>query len=692
MRDLLCLSSPSYSLDLETGWHDLQECWVGKNNKNGSPVFVLCTHTAPSNDDLGQFIAYAREFVGKQGGDWRNVELIVAVKDGESERRFETGGCDLREVTENSLVAGLVDFQDYYAAIRKRVEEERLPDSEATLSQVYVPSRFEIAGRDADGVNVEQYLREWLQEPTRRQLALLGEYGYGKSTASLMFTYGLISEAAPPRIPILIELRGRSVRNMTPDELIAVWAQPYGIDPRAVMKLLVAGRLVLILEGFDEMDLVGDTAVRISHFRRLWQLSYPLAKLLFTGRPNFFLDDDEMKAALGIGEPLADRPYCDALRLKTFDIDQIRSALSHLPEHIRDEIAALAERDEKFAAVAGRPSDLYLISTVWQREDLGSRHEHINSALVLDLFIRNTYGRQQAKTADGREFMPLDTNERAFFMQGIAALMLKKSMPNQIGREQLRDAIEKLYAFIPDSVTGTSVLGGPRKDPLRLRLSESEFAVDNVETDVRACGVLVADPAKSGSFRFAHKSYMEYLAAQTLADGMLEPRTERSKAFHRLIGSPRETLQSSPPESTAFFAELVQNRLNLTEETAARGLFDVIIGSFWRKTAVGTFLVRNLARIIAPLGSLVAACGVAAGATGAVAGALEIGFKSLFMFTTFAGVLTMILLTAGVTYLIPMRGRLSLWLRCCSDLGVPDPHIVELIGNRTMKFVRSERE
>ena len=51
------------------------------------------------------------------------------------------------------------------------------------------------------------------------------------------------------------------------------------------------------------------------------------AKVLFTGRPNFFLDDEELKRALGISEGVAVGPYCSALRIAPFEPDQIAGTL-----------------------------------------------------------------------------------------------------------------------------------------------------------------------------------------------------------------------------------------------------------------------------------------------------------------------------------------------------------------------------
>jgi hypothetical protein len=40
----------------------------------------------------------------------------------------------------------------------------------------------------------------------------------------------------------------------------------------------------------------------------------------------------------------------------------------------------------------------------------------------------------------------------------------------------------------------------------------------DVKTDVRACGLLVDDPAAQGTFRFGHKSFMEFSYASIVAE------------------------------------------------------------------------------------------------------------------------------------------------------------------------------
>jgi hypothetical protein len=127
-----------------------------------------------------------------------------------------------------------------------------------------------------------------------------------------------------------------------------MWARPYEINPNAVMKLLIAGRVLLILEGFDEMALLGDAAARMEHFTTLWKFCYPQAKVLFTGRPNYFLDDTELKRALDISSGSTLGPYCEALYLEPFSLDQIQIALRELPVNIQAEILKVATINPKF--------------------------------------------------------------------------------------------------------------------------------------------------------------------------------------------------------------------------------------------------------------------------------------------------------------------------------------------------------
>jgi hypothetical protein len=588
-RDLICLTKRDYVIDRDEAWHSDARCWVGLNKRTRAVVAIRCDVDHPTDAELKEFVRYVRLVTLNSSQDSTRFELIAASRVRASEASVNVDGITVTLKSEDSLLDGLVDFSDYFLDLKVRVEEQTLPDSSLTLADVYVPSSCRDEAR-VSHPDLEAYIRKWSEERGQRQLALLGEYGQGKSTAALMIAYRMTRTSDLRRVPILIELRGKSPRNMTPEELLAGWASPYGIDPRALIKLLVAGRLLLILEGFDEMDLIGSSDSRIAHFRTLWQFAYPAAKILITGRPNFFLDDLEMKAALGIARPSGAGPYCEAVHLVPFSLQQISAALRNAGASTRTEVVNLARRDEKFREIVSRGSLLYVVGQLWEREKLSQHAGNINSAFVMDLFIKHSYRRQSAKvTGKAPDFMVLSEEERAFFMCGIAAQMAALELPNQISPDEFERAVKSLYDAIPESVS-TVVEGAMQKPrmPLRVRLKDMDDALEGVITDVRSGGILVRDQAKSGSLRFAHKSFMEFLAARPYADKISGFKSESTAAL--LIATRLKLWHVvRREESFTFLAELlvVMSRTSMLggRETCRwiynRAVVDSLEGGLW---------------------------------------------------------------------------------------------------------------
>jgi len=579
-RDLISLRYPNYVFDKDQDWHDEERCWIGSNRKSSSVVAVRCDTHELSHNQVVRFVEYVARIQRKRGASPLDLELILAIRIAGKKQVSQVLGYNITHETESSLLEGLVDFTDYFADIRRRVERHSLPDSSLTLKDVYTPSSCKKEDGSFES-NIEEYLNSWLSEPGSRQLALLGEYGQGKSTAALMTTYHLIDSRDPiHKIPILIELRGKSPRNMTPEEIIAGWAFPYSINPLAVMKLLMAGRIFLILEGFDEMALVGDSETRLAHFRTLWKFCYQNSKILITGRPNFFLDDYEMKASLGISKPTAAGPYCDALRLIPFTIDQIKLALRSLSPGVAGEIVELAKRDSKFREIVSRGSLLYVVSQLWIRDKLSQQRDRITSALVMDLFIQHSYRRQTEKVQNSPDFMILNESERKYFMEGIAAWMGASELPNQITREQFEKAVKTLYELIPEVVSHEDT-GFPKqlRKPLRKRLDETEDPIANVANDVRSSGILVVDESKVGALRFAHKSFMEYLMAKAYGNHITRQKRDASSAIMTASHlGPHQLLDH--PETLSFLAEIFLGSLpasDLSARTIAKSLFDLIV-------------------------------------------------------------------------------------------------------------------
>jgi len=577
-RQLWTLKHRSYQFEDE---YDPSYGWLGEERKMEALVLLACITDAPSKSEIQKLAEYAQRVIEHR--KQTQFELILAVKNG-TENKQGSRSYPLTYTSEAELLDDLVNFDDYFNDIHNRVKRDKLPGSDWTLQAMYTPSHYRIhQEKQPQTEEIEQFIFRWLAENTPRQLAVLGEYGQGKSTLSLLLCYQLIQLSKTDttvRIPILIELRGKTLRTLQPEELLAIWAKNYHIDPQALLHLHLAGRLLLIFEGFDEIDLSGDTEARIAHFRTLWQLNYERAKIIITGRPNFFLDSQELRRALGDAE----QSY--TLHLEPFSIEQIRESLHPIASKIRNEIIVLSNRDNKFYEVVARPSLLYIVALLWEKEKLSER-AHLNSADVIDLFIKHSLQRQQTKQ-DNRKFMVLNSAERLYFMMGIAAYMAAKQLQNQIDKLQLEEAVNLLVNAIPDEVSRqVNEPSGEDSRPLRseqrLEWSKKHREImEQIHTDVRSCGLLVTDLSKDGTFKFAHQSYMELLQARVLCSSFAVSELDKfsGQSIVNTWQLEISDIQHSD-EAFSFSAELLKTHLQqsgVSEENAvAKKLWEILV-------------------------------------------------------------------------------------------------------------------
>jgi CRISPR/Cas system CSM-associated protein Csm2 small subunit len=564
-RKLLQLSSSSYAFDTQSDWHDKRKCWVGRNIDTGKLVFLYPIQSNLTQAEIQDIYSYIDQISNRKKEEVD--EVIIILKDGYSVPKIRKDR-NIRVETESKLLDELINFSDYKNDIKKRVLTNTLPESELKLIDVYAHSNFLANNRRSDET-VEDYLKKWLKEPGQRQIALLGEYGQGKSSTAIMFTYHLLFESQQQhsRIPILIELRGKSPGNLTSLELLGAWASQYRIDPQSLEQLNQAGRLVLIFEGFDEMALAGNTEARIKHFKTLWEFSYPQSKILITGRPNFFFDNKEMTTALGISQPIGDYPYCEAIRLAPFSIDQIQQFLRNSPSTVKTQICTLAQNNPRFADLVSRPSLLHVVSVLWQIEKLSQEVEKLNSAYIMERFVKNSYRRQGLKLRTSKDFMALNSSERAYFMNGIATYMVANNLNNQISGTQLNKLISTLIDVIPESVsTSNPSTYGEDNRALTIRVQDPDD-IEHVKTDVRTTGLLVDDAVTPGTFKFGHKSFMEYLFASTIADSFKQSDLMKINEAESLLKVTNTGLNKLIylPESIGFLTEILGTNSYLTD-------------------------------------------------------------------------------------------------------------------------------
>jgi len=178
---------------------------------------------------------------------------------------------------------------------------------EELLSSYYVPARARQAvydeeqHRSLDGQDVAllDAVEQWIDESGAPPLAILGGYGAGKSS----FAKCLLSRQAKralddpaARRPVLIKL-GAITRSTGLDSLLgSLFTSEFevrGYSFRRFKELNEKGRLLVILDGFDEMKHAMTWTEFVNEIGQLNQLNAGDARVLLLGRPSAFTSDDE---------------------------------------------------------------------------------------------------------------------------------------------------------------------------------------------------------------------------------------------------------------------------------------------------------------------------------------------------------------------------------------------------------------
>ena len=501
-------------------------------------------------------------------------------------------GREIQTRFESELLDNLISLGHYKDFIKDYFEENVLENSELTMVDMYVPLgghtvKIENGKLNKDEAleSTEAYILNWAKDKKRlqsEQLAILGEYGQGKTVLMHKIVYEMLQAPEQyPRIPILIELRGLSPRTDNEFGIFGHWANRFKAKAEALWELHRAGKLLLILDGFDEMDLVGDTEMLFNHFSQLWALArVPNAQIIIAGRPNLFADDEQRRMALGIQEARTQLPYAKAIYLDKLRDEQIDQVLRHAKAETKTGILnALQQASENssFAEIITRPSTLFQLSTVWDVE-LAQKQERLNSATVIGSFINKTYDRQQSKGDH-----VLTSFERSYFMLGIATgMMLDNGYTNQVKHRDLQKMVEQLWANYPPKLPpyADAMQGHRTLDFLPERMKDNQNALESILKDVRAGGILVQDISGRDVFKFAHKSYLEYLVSAFFSGFTLQ--SDHDRPLLMMVNAIAKTFRFSDaklkgsPDVEQFTAELIAARMELKD---AQGNLLSVVGN-----------------------------------------------------------------------------------------------------------------
>lgn len=568
----------------DNGWRDDGKYWVGEvyttRIEESQPLLALIFDVVPTKEEINSRLSKLKN-AQDELSDAKCYALYRTTDSDELPNEVvEVDGIFVTPFSSRQLILMGIDLRNYARELVKSFEETPAGNTDATLLSSYVELDVVEAGLNEQALPISKMLNTWLLSDNNSHIALTGEYGQGKSTALLKFCYDwakkfLSTDDIGERVPLLIELRGKSPSETDPLTFLSSWCARYGLNPQQVFNLIKSGDATIIFEGFDELRNAGRAYYRHQHFNALWRFAYPKTKVVFTGRPNFFLDQEEANRTLRsqFTRVLGGDAHTIVWRLRKLNVEQIKDARrSYEPETSKGIIESVA-KDVDFFDIVSRPSMLPVVATIWTKiAELQSHGATLTSAILIELYIQAAFSRKEAELERDRidldaprdsRYLVLPKEARELLTVCIAWRMSGLGLKNTIPRNDISEMIREIYDYLFSIAKAENVVPEIAEGLIQFerKYSEDTLAerVEAITTEVCSAGLLVPDAAGGATnLRFPHKQFFEYLIAKAIAISSNEDIFNAAKLIQKSSSDQRFIARLiNEPNSVIYLAECI---------------------------------------------------------------------------------------------------------------------------------------
>jgi len=396
-----------------------------------------------------------------------------------------TAGIEL--VTYSDLSTQLVNFDAYIDQLIDNYESSEVCQYYIDLSGTEIE---DYEGNEEAFMHrpIDHFIERCLYTDQRGKLALLGNFGTGKSTFCRKYAHDQArnyKKDKTARIPVIIGLKDYDSKFHIQDLVLNTLQFRYGVDitvPK-YQALQRMGRFIFLFDGFDEMDAKANPDTIRENLRELNKISeIKENKFIVTCRTHFFRSKVH-------AEVLGD---IDILYIPEWGETELTE---YLQKRFGDKWESYIKRicgTHNLPELAKTPLFLDMIA-----ETLPSLGDHVKR---IELY--RVYTDKWIKDQSKRKGALLTANERKVFVKELAVKLFIENRPSCNYRDftdMIRECLNRVQSE-----------GDKRFE------ADDAVQLDYLGSDIQTCTFLIRD--KQGNYSFRHKSFMEFFVAQELAE------------------------------------------------------------------------------------------------------------------------------------------------------------------------------
>lgn len=499
----------------------------------GRRVYIEATIQYVDNDKYGKDVGKLAMIANLEP---QSQKLIVSSSGFALPVKERAGKTDIWTLTYDELFQRFEKFDPY---VSRHTGNGQSANPLQSLVEVYEEPHFE----DSIGNELApEYLSNWKNSDSKdkRWIVVTGEYGTGKTALTQVLLYRwLLEYKNNPSLPIPFRIELRSfARQFDARGLLHHFLDSNGLSHIPIEfaeRLVRSGRVVLILDGYDEMAQYFNARERRQCLEALATLSAEGAKGILTSRPNYFTQSEELQVFEVLYASLKSTTFLSSSttlyleqeaqvdRLLTQFLDQFERSLRDLTQ---EQTQSLVTRILK-GDVQGLQVVLSLLNRVFRQVEDGSKS--LSGKPVIVSYLLQVV--EQLKGAEHTTSVHGSLSEWQIYKVIVDQLMIRDlARSSEILPDQRRKFLQRLATFLSkrghDAIAEDEfrdlVVSSFRREINRQTGEARNEAASRYFSDLRSSATLTRSISSFGEgWRFSHNSLREYLVAEELIQNLL---------------------------------------------------------------------------------------------------------------------------------------------------------------------------